>query len=98
MWPCHYYDGEDNTKNPLRCIFKHDKDRTTYFENMSRAMALSCDVSATVMTNDPANIPQDGIWGRIEQPTLKKTGNPGGQVDTVRNLLPDTESYSSVHQ
>ena len=54
---------------------------------MSRAMAMQCDISAFLMTQNPKDIPQDGIWGRIEQPTLKLTNNPGGQVDTVRVSL-----------
>ncbi|KAH0558550.1 hypothetical protein GP486_004793 [Trichoglossum hirsutum] len=83
IWPCELYNGDDNSGNPLRCIFKDNTMRLTYFENMSRAMAMLCKTFATVMTDDPKNIPQPGIWGRIEEPTLKLTGNPGGQVDTI---------------
>jgi hypothetical protein len=50
---------------------------------MSEAMAISCDNFATSMTIDTKNIPQNGIWGGFEQPDLQRTGNPGGQVDTV---------------
>lgn len=50
---------------------------------MSRAMAMLCDVFATVMTKDVNDIDQTGIWGQVEQPTLKLTGNIGGQVNTV---------------
>ncbi|KAI9768543.1 MAG: hypothetical protein M1839_004010 [Geoglossum umbratile] len=50
---------------------------------MARAISMLCSIYATVMTKDPKNIPQTGVWGRIELPTLQLTGNPGGQVDTV---------------
>lgn len=50
---------------------------------MARAMARLCDKFATVMTEDPKNVPKGGIYGRVEEPELQKTGNPGGQVDTV---------------
>jgi hypothetical protein len=86
------YNGDTNDENnPLRCIFdKADKgdtsDRRAYFGNMSEAMAISCDEFATVMTSFADNIPQDGIWGRVEQVALKQEGNPGGQVDTVSSL------------
>lgn len=50
---------------------------------MSEAMAISCDEFAIVMTEDVQEIPQDGIWGRVEQPALRRIGNPGGQVDHV---------------
>lgn len=69
--------------NRLRCIFADDSTREQYFAHMSEAMAISCDGFATVMTEDVNNIPQDGTWGRVEQPALKRTGNPGGQVDRV---------------
>lgn len=57
--------------------------RQTYFENMSSAMAQLCDVYALVMTNTPTNVPATGIWGRVEFPTLKQSGNVGGEVSTV---------------
>lgn len=89
MWSCDLYNGNTaDDQNPLRCIFSDDKNRVTYFEKMSEAMAISCDVAATVMTKDVNNIPQDGIWGRIEFPALKRTGNPGGTVDTVSRPYP----------
>lgn len=88
IWPCNLYNGDINDMtNPLRCFFDTQKngeaDRTTYFSHMSEAMAISCDIFATVMTNFTNNIPQNGIWGTVEQLALKQTGNPGGQVDTV---------------
>jgi hypothetical protein len=82
MWPCDLYNNDENdTNNKLRNIMKNNKQ--TYFENMSRAMAQLCDVYALVMTDDPTNVPQTGIWGRIEFPTLKQSGNVGGEVITV---------------
>lgn len=62
---------------------QNKNDKNTYFENMSRAFADLCDNYATVMTEDPHNIPLNGIWGKIEFPELQKTGNPGGQVNSV---------------
>jgi hypothetical protein len=103
MWPCNLYNGDTSDDNhPLRCIFDRANrgdtaDRTTYFEHMSEAMAISCDVFATVMTRDTDSIPKDGIWGRIEEPALQQTGNPGGQVDTVSSL-PQASSSSSDHR
>jgi hypothetical protein len=84
IWSCSLYNGDvHDTENPLRCIFKDEHNRLTYFENMSRAMALLCDTSANVMTKDPKEIPKSGIYGRIEEPTLQQTNNPGGQVNLV---------------
>jgi len=94
IWTCFLYNGEDDLGNPLRCIFKDDKQRTTYFERMSSAMARLCSGFATVMTNNPTNIPQNGIWGRIEQRDLKLDGNPGGQVDKI--LAVDTSGGGLV--
>jgi hypothetical protein len=82
MWPCDLYNNdEDDTNNKLRDIMKNNMQ--TYFENMSRAMAQLCDVYALVMTKDTGNVPQTGIWGRIEFPTLQQSGNVGGEVITV---------------
>jgi len=95
MWPCDYYNGDlEDENNRLRCIFKDKDTRTEYFEHMSEAMAISCDIFATVMTNFTDNIPQDGIWGRVEQPALQRTGNPGGQIDTVSALCRDSLQQS----
>ena len=67
MWPKEYYNGNTaDEDNPLRCIMNDKKeggDRQIYFENMSRAMATVCSVSATVMTDNPQQIPQGGILG-----------------------------------
>ena len=57
--------------------------RQTYFENMSRAFAQLCDRSALLLTRDPASVPADGIWARIEEPALKTLGNCGGRVDEI---------------
>jgi hypothetical protein len=50
---------------------------------MSKAYAMLCDVYALVMTKDPENVIETGIWGQVEKPTLQQTGNPGGQVNVV---------------
>ena len=83
IWPCNLYRGTNTTDNPLRCIFKNESQRTIYFENMSRAMAMLCDVLATVMTKDVDHLPKGGIWGRVEDETLKMGDNPGGVVNKV---------------
>jgi hypothetical protein len=72
----------------LRDILKitgktNSPDTQTYFENMSEAYAQLCSEYAWVMVNTLPNVNEEGIWGKIEKPTLQKTGNPGGQVDTV---------------
>lgn len=59
--------------------------KQTYFENMSSAMAQLCDIYALVMTQDTKNVPQTGIWGRVEFPALQQSGNVGGEVITVSN-------------
>lgn len=63
-------------------------DRSTFFENMSQAVAEQCSVFATVMTKDVNNIPQDGIWARVEFPTMQRTGNQG-RVDSIDKCNPD---------
>jgi hypothetical protein len=50
-------------------------------------MAMLCDVLATVMTENVDRIPKDGIWGRVEDETLKRGDNPGGIVDKVPRTL-----------
>jgi hypothetical protein len=60
-----------------------ENNRQTYFENMSRAMAQLCDVYALVMTMDTNDVPTNGIWGRIQFPTVQQSGNVGGEVITV---------------
>jgi hypothetical protein len=88
MWPKRYYNGDtEDVNNPLRCIMK-DKDgnRRIYFENMSRAMARVCSVFATVMTDNPKNIPQTGIWGRVEQVELQ-AARDRNQVNYVREMV-----------
>jgi hypothetical protein len=49
-----------------------DGDRTKYFAKMSRAYALKCGGLAMLMTKDPDDIPDDGIWAQTEQPTLER--------------------------
>ena len=36
-----------------------------------------CDIFATVMDPTPASPREDGIWGKVEFPTLKRSGNQG---------------------
>jgi hypothetical protein len=51
--------------------------RFTYFENMSRAMALNCRGAVYVMSDDPYNLPTDAIWGTVELPTLRMMAQQG---------------------
>ncbi|KAI1075724.1 hypothetical protein F5B20DRAFT_594864 [Whalleya microplaca] len=77
MWDKSQYDKRQVTTNKMRCIMQDKTKRQTYFEHMSESMAIMCDVFATVMDPDPHHVRMDGIWGRVEFPTLKKTGNQG---------------------
>jgi len=88
IWSCYLYNRDDHPENPLRCIFKDYGLIYTYFERMSGAMARLCDGLAIVMTQDPNNIPLDGIWGQIELPALKLDGNIGGQVYKILAVDP----------
>ncbi|KAI9770479.1 MAG: hypothetical protein M1839_003194 [Geoglossum umbratile] len=96
IWPCNLYRGDNATTNPLRCIFDNEALRTLYFENMSRAMAMLCDVSATVMTKDVNHIPKGGIWGRVEDSTLKREDTPGGRVDEIIAIGPREGSLKRI--
>jgi hypothetical protein len=60
--------------------------RLTYFTHMSQAYAELCNGQAWLMSGTPDSVPTDGIWFNTEFPTIKKTGNPGGQVDNVSLL------------
>jgi hypothetical protein len=44
---------------------------TTYFENMSRAMALTCRGIVYVMSDTPSSLPTQAIWYDVELPTLQ---------------------------
>jgi len=96
MWDASLYNDEQVDTNSLRCILLTDKgkntpDRQTYFENMSRAMAIQCAVSATVMDKDPKNPVTDGIWYLVEFDQLQK--NTGDQkINTITGRLPDGTS------
>jgi hypothetical protein len=71
---CWLYDDGDSSQspnNPLRCIMD-DGNRTKYFAKMSRAYALQCGGLAMLMTKNPDDIPDDGIWAQAEQPTLER--------------------------
>ena len=72
IWPEWLYNDSKACNNPLRHIHNNEKDREVFYENMSRAFARMARKSATVMhmTNDYDKPPDNGIWGRIELPTL----------------------------
>ena len=88
------YNRKQVDTNPLRDILKQNPDKSNtpdgqkYFENMSEAYASLCSEYAWVMSNTLPNVNEKGIWGQIEKPTLQKTGNVGGQVDTVSFFSP----------
>jgi len=58
--------------NPLRCIHADATLKRRYYSSMSNAYARMARESATVMhrTRDYFDPPLDGIWGKIELPTL----------------------------
>ena len=62
-----------------------------YFENMSEAMATMCDVFAFVMDKNFNQVRMDGIWGRVEFPTLKREEGNQGKVDLVEVLSEDAD-------
>jgi hypothetical protein len=70
------------------------RDRQEYFDNMSKAMAETCDVFATVMTTDVENLPQAGIWGRIQFPQLK-AGSSDGKVGSLDLINEDGTQIKS---
>jgi hypothetical protein len=88
MWQPWLYRKTQVKSNPLRCIMQTPADRATFFENMSQAVAEQCSVFATVMTKDVNNIPTDGIWARVEFPTLQRSDNQG-RVDSIDKCNPD---------
>lgn len=59
---------------------------------MSRAMARSCKVFATVMTRDLNDIPARGIWARVEYPTLKALG----RVDSILGITVDASESKTL--
>jgi hypothetical protein len=75
MWDIGYYDRDlKDESNALRCIMADEDKRQTYFENMSRAMALKCSDIALVMSAQKlSEVPKSGIWYNIEYKTLRKT-------------------------
>src|ERR1700760_4113969 len=69
-------------------------DRNTYFSSMSQAMAEMCDIFATVMTKDLNDVPTDGIWSRVEFPTLQRSDNQG-KVYTIDICNPDASQVKN---
>ena len=81
MWPGgpdrDFYDNSQVKANRLRCIMQNKADRQSYFVVMSTAMAITCDIFATVLDPDPNDVRLDGIWGQHEFPQLQQYGNDG---------------------
>jgi len=74
VWPCWLHNDEQAAGNRLSCIHHDRMQRTTFYENMSRAFARMSRKSATVMhmSADYEEPPLDGIWARVELPALRK--------------------------
>ncbi|KAH6683433.1 hypothetical protein B0J14DRAFT_556671 [Halenospora varia] len=85
IWPCENYRHKMTRTNPLRCIMNNGTQETTYFENMSRAFTLMSTGTAYAMHKNIDNPIQDGIWGRVEQVTLKAAGGRCNQIDYVQH-------------
>jgi hypothetical protein len=77
VWPCRLYVHHDVPSNPMRCIHNDGPMRTRFYENMSRAFAMKAQGYVTVMhgEGDYEAPPTDGIWGRIEFPTMRTLGH-----------------------
>jgi hypothetical protein len=60
----------------MRCIHADEKNRTTFYENMSKAFAMKAQKAATVMhsASNFLSPPTDGIWSRVEFPTMRERG------------------------
>ena len=71
--PTWLYENATNPENRLRCIHGDRATTMTFYENMSRAYARMARQNATIMHShsDYASPPLDGIWGRIELPTIR---------------------------
>jgi hypothetical protein len=77
VWPCRLYVHHDVPDNPMRCIHHDPASRTRFYEAMSRAFAMKAQGYVTVMHGgeDYERPPMDGIWGRVEFPTLRALGH-----------------------
>jgi hypothetical protein len=91
VWPCELYDYRNVLDNPMRCIHNDENLRTLFYENMSRAFAIKANGSATVMhsLSDYDSPPLEGIWGRVELPTIKEATN----VDWLSKVKENGEGY-----
>jgi hypothetical protein len=72
VWPCHLYNHRNESSNALRCIHNDKTTRQQFYENMSRAFAIKAHGAVEVMhgSEDYEAPPMDGIWGRVEFPTI----------------------------
>lgn len=98
MWPCGLYNSDTkDTNNPMRCIMGDASLKYKYFETMSKVYAEICGGTAVLITADVSNIPLNGIWGRIELPTLQRDtdfDSPKQQVSNVSKPLPNQTNLS----
>ena len=91
VWPCELYNYHNTPDNSMRCIHNEESLRTIFYENMSRAFAMKANGSAIVMHSlkDYDNPPLNGIWGRIELPTIKKVA----KVDLLAKIKETGDGY-----
>lgn len=91
VWPCELYNHRNVPDNPMRCIHNKESLRTIYYENMARAFAMKANGSAMVMhgLKDYDKPPLEGIWGRVELPTIKKVAN----VDWLAKIKESGDGY-----
>lgn len=68
---------------------------TVYFENMSRAVALTCRGHVFVMSDTPDDLPVEGIWGTVEFPTLQMMYQQG-LISTLTAISSDGETMVDV--
>jgi hypothetical protein len=94
VWPCHLYVYHDVPSNPMRCIHHDPVKQKSFYETMSKAFAMKAQGYVTVMHDkgDYENPPMDGIWGRIEFPTMRTLGH----VREVGYCLPSTLPASTL--
>ncbi|KAF2113493.1 hypothetical protein BDV96DRAFT_577895 [Lophiotrema nucula] len=94
VWPCYLYNHLNTTDNPMRCIHNDATKRTMFYENMSRAFAKKANGSVVVMhgADDYDKPPMDGIWGRVELPTMKD----GDGVSSVGKIKDDGSEHKVV--
>jgi hypothetical protein len=76
MWATSLRILDDVDSNPIRCSAKNHTQLSTYFENISRAMAIICNgLDAFIMDLDIHDVYMSSIWGLVEFPRLARADN-----------------------